>query len=244
MEEDESLEEMIAQIGRGLEAVIDTRTTDLEELQGLLVTSRLMLEQEAQRLRARHGADDPRVRRIVAGLDRQAEGVADAGDAASLSTRRPPATGAREGIVHGRVMDGAGRAVPGAVVRFVDGEGRALAATRRVEVDATGYFAATIDAALLERVQNEGGPFLVVESARGEVLSRSPEPVPLEIGHRLPVEVYLDAEATAVVRGRGSGPAGSGARTERPPEPSGEAAETVAPPPRATRPDQPPPEEE
>jgi hypothetical protein len=158
--------------------------------------NQFLLQREARRLERRLGADHPRAEALAKRLDRSRDVVRDLSAEAEIARIRVPTVGEKDVLVYGRVTDERLHGVGGLLVSFTDEAGKPQRAHGRSESDVTGAFSLSIAAAERGKApaETETPLFLGVFSPRGDLLHRTFDPVQLEPGARILVEIRLNAE--------------------------------------------------
>ena len=177
----------------------EQRGTLLESLRGVQLAARTLFQLEAERLRAKAGPDDPRVRDFAQRADGRLELIAALQVEGEIAGVRVPSVERHATLVHGRLVDADRRAVANTQVRLVDDK-RAEVPGAKVATDASGYYAIVLApeaaAALAGRTL-----FVSVGPDSARLVPASAQPITLTPAARVLQEVALNARELSRVRG-------------------------------------------
>jgi hypothetical protein len=174
----------------------DSRSETLDEVKELQIISRVLLQNEAERVEDKFGADHPRIRALRSSLEQNLINITEFTAATQLAAITVPKVDENQTLIHGRVIDEELRGVGGLFVSMEDEEGRTLTPLGRSETDASGYYALVIDPDALEKVSEAAreGVYLTVRTSKDEVVHREFNPLRIAEGARGIVEVVVKRE--------------------------------------------------
>lgn len=180
--------------------LIQTHRIDtIDRVRDVNLSTRALFQAEAARLAKKVGADDPRVRRFTAraaqGLDLNAALEVEA----QIARVRSPVVDRVDALIQGRVVDARGAGIAGADVRVVDANGNdtGLAVAK---TDASGYYAITVPAAVVEKLPAGQALRLEVAGDQGKVIPAAGGAFALAPGDRQLREVVLSTAELKRVR--------------------------------------------
>jgi hypothetical protein len=199
---------------RGFAGMSEERAAVLRELAEVQTVNQALLQREERRLRLRFGSEHPRTVALAERLDRNRDVLRRLSVSAEIAKIRLPIVGAEAVLVYGRVTDERLHGIGGLLVSLTDEAGKPLRQFGRTETDASGAFSLTFGAGEggVRAGKTETSVFLGVLSPRGQLFHRTLDPLQLEPGARILVEIRLNADDVAPPKLR---------RVERPPRAGG-----------------------
>jgi hypothetical protein len=206
---------LAASLERMLEEGDSTRVEGLAAFRTLQGAAQLLYQHEAIRLKARLGAEHPRVRDLELRMKVNPALLSAAASALGRTKAAEPAPVPDRAVVYGRVLDGKTRGLEGLTVAWEDDRGQPIRALGEVKTDATGRFIATLSAESLAKMPQDGA-WITVRNAGGALLHRESAPVKPSLGERAELSVALDRRGgsssstvvTRPARTESAGPAG------------------------------------
>ncbi len=128
-----------------VQAVFETLQEQRSALLGMVrdtqMTTRLLVIDEARRLRSTAAPDDPRSARYLNGADDIARRVAALDVEIQIANIRVPPVTQTETLLQGRVTDEASNAASQVTVTLVDDQGQPVPGVAPVQTDDSGYYA-------------------------------------------------------------------------------------------------------
>lgn len=184
----------------------DERTDLLEQFAAEHAERAKRLNSAATRLKARLGADDPRVATLTSAAAGAEQLQQSLRTTATRATRRPELK-RQQWMVYGNVVDPAGQPVAGVRVRVLDRDGKLSDRLGDATTDEFGDFAVVFsERAFFEQGDKRPDLFVVIEDAKGKVVFSSEENVLYEAGRAEYFAITL-SERPAVKPPKGKGPA-------------------------------------
>jgi len=183
----------VGELLAALAEVIGERPEGANILKDVQVIQHSLFQSEARRLGRKLGEDHPRTRQMQARVQANLDVVQEIEVALETGRIRVPEVEEDDVLIHGRVVDEKRRGLSGLTVSVEDRNGRPVSSVGRVDTDASGYYAFTVDpatAAKLAKAQREG-VFLAVRTDTGELVHRQSEPLRLAKGGRVILDVEL-----------------------------------------------------
>ena len=116
------------------------RSTLIDQVQTFALGARPLFQLEAARIKAKAGADDPRVQLLAQRADNQLELVGALQVESQIAAVRVPSIERDDTLIDGRLVDSNQRAVANTPVQLVDEKGQAVKGAT-VTTDASGYYA-------------------------------------------------------------------------------------------------------
>jgi hypothetical protein len=174
-----------------LDKAQDEQSAGWESVLAMQAATQILFQREALRVEARLGADDPRVRELKTRIQANAflfKGAEAAGSDALVRT--PPAV-SDAAVIHGRIVDDAGRGLDGLRVQWEDEKGQVLGILGQVQTDAAGSFTAALPAPAVLKLPPSGA-FLVVRNPAGALLHREAAPLQPVLGGKTAVSILLN----------------------------------------------------
>ncbi len=198
-------EEWLTGILGGLAPVTDEKLEPLQQVRELQAAYRVLLQNEAVRLKKAYGENDVRVLEMQNRLRRNLTLVEKIEVEDQIRQIHVKESGEKESLVHGRITDESSRGLVGFTVALTDQEGKDLA-IGEARVDATGYFAVSITEEQAIRLASEKTPiYLTVKDRKGEICERRPVSQAVGAGVRVSQIIILSrtrrAETIAESRG-------------------------------------------
>jgi hypothetical protein len=134
------------------EALQEQRGTLLDMTRGVQLSSRVLALQEARRIAAKVGADDPRVAAYAASSDAMLRRVAALEVETQIARIRVPVVTRAETLLQGRVTAPDARALAGVEVTLIDVTGAPVANIKPARTDDSGYYAFVLEPAQLDAI--------------------------------------------------------------------------------------------
>lgn len=187
-------ERVVEELSKVLDQLKSARVAALSEAGDLRAIMHTFLQHEARRIARKLGERHPRSQQLNALLKANLHIVN------TLIVEREtyqvvvPDVAEDAALVHGRVVDENGRGIAGLRVCLLDQGGQPISEAEPPATDTTGYYAITLDPALIDclREQLSKGAFLALFTGRGKLIYRDPKPLEITKGTRLVVGVSLN----------------------------------------------------
>ncbi|OQX17034.1 MAG: hypothetical protein BWK76_10845 [Desulfobulbaceae bacterium A2] len=161
---------------------------DIRQVQSMIA---VLYQHELQRLTGQGLDHETRRQRLEGQLRNSWQLVRSLKEASEKSGIRPEEAPAEGGRLHGRVTDKAKRGRQGLTVYGENENGNPLRAFGSAISDARGYFAILLSADTIEKYKKQA-VYLAVGGKMGKALHRQPQPLTLEAGMDLVVNIVLD----------------------------------------------------
>jgi hypothetical protein len=191
-----------AQLKSGLDDLMAGRLAALDSAVGVHAAFQSLLLNEALRLQAKFGPDDPRAKDFAVLAQANVERLQQLQVERQATGIQLPEVAADGGLIYGRVVDEDGLGIDRLVVYLVDAAGARINMNAST-TDATGFFAIALEPDALARINkaSANGVFVAVSTPRGRLLYSQTNPITLTSGMRLLLEIRLrrsDLTATPV----------------------------------------------
>jgi PASTA domain len=191
-----------AQLKSGLDDLTAGRLAALDNAVGVHAGLQSLVLNEALRLQAKFGPDDPRAKDIAVRAQANVEKLQQLQVERQATGIQLPEVADDGGLIYGRVVDEDDLGIDRLVVYLVDAAGVRININAST-TDATGFFAIVLDPDALARINkaSANGVFVAVSTPRGRLLYSQPNPITLTGGMRLLLEIRLrrsDLTATPV----------------------------------------------
>jgi Helix-hairpin-helix domain len=170
-----------------------SRMEVLNEVKELRIVGQVLLQNEAERIDKKFGADHPRTRSLRSSLEQNLNHISDLEVETEIARINIPEVGERQTLIHGRVTDEKFRGMEGFFVSMADENAKTLIPLGMSDTDVTGYYALVVDTGALEKVLEtvREGVFLTVRTRKDEIVHREFEPLTIAEGDRVTLDVIL-----------------------------------------------------
>ncbi|MEO7232693.1 MAG: hypothetical protein ABJA84_00735 [Polaromonas sp.] len=175
------------------ETLQEQRSVLVAMVREVQLTTRLLVIEEARRLRSDVDPADPRVSRYEIGSSAILRRVAALEVEAQIAGIRVPPVTKTDTLLQGRVTDEASRATAHVTVTLIDENGKPVANVPPVETDDSGYYAFVLQAAQTEAIGPDRKLTLQIGSSSGKLVPAAAVPVTLAPGKVVAAEMRLQA---------------------------------------------------
>jgi hypothetical protein len=169
----------------------DQRADLLAMVRDVQLASRLLALDEARRIQADVGTEDPRVARYTSGASAILQRSAALDVEVEIANIRVPTVTKTETLLQGRITDEAARATAHVTVTLVDEKGSPVPNVAPVETDDSGYYAFVLQAAQVEALGSTRTLTLQVGSESGKLVPSGIKPFTLSKGQMTVSEARL-----------------------------------------------------
>jgi hypothetical protein len=154
---DKYLEQARAQAQKTLDDADLFRVESYEQLHRVQLAKQQVLAKQKQRLAAKLGAENPRVKKIDAQITLRAQVIRGVQLERQRAATEQPAIDPKDWIMHGYVKDEAGKALAGVHVMLADQAGKLIKPLGEAATDRQGYFRLIVDdiGAVLKKLGGE-----------------------------------------------------------------------------------------
>jgi hypothetical protein len=182
-----------AQLKSGLDNLMAGRLTALDNAVGVHTALQSLLLNEAQRVQARFGAEDPRAKEIANRAQANIQRLQQLEIERQVTGIRLPEVASDGGLIYGRVVDQDGLGIDRLIVNLMDASGARINTTAST-TDGVGFFAIVLGSDALARISkaSPNGVSVTVSTPRGRLISTQPNPVTPTAGVRLLLEIQLN----------------------------------------------------
>lgn len=187
-------------IADGVDSLEKEQGALLESIREVQSIHSVLIQYEIERLEDLYGQDHLLVMEMQENLGRKSDVLARLGIEAERLTMKPPRTGEKDALIHGRVTDAMARGRGGLFVALTDREGNRLEAGE-VETEPSGYYSIVVDPERIGKIVGRNKEIcLTVMNRKGEVCYRRPLPSELKEGAEIVEDIVLSF--AEVYRGR------------------------------------------
>lgn len=176
------------------------RTTLIDHVRTLGLAARPLFQLEAERLKAKAGADDPRVQALAQRADNQLELIAALQVEGQIAAVRVPSVERDDTLIDGRLVDANQRAVANTQVQLVDEKGQAVTGAT-VTTDASGYYSIVLTPQAATALKDRK-LFVAIGTGAAAKVPAAAQPFSVVPGGRVLQQVGLNAGELANVGAR------------------------------------------
>lgn len=175
------------------EALQDQRDDLLGMVLDAQLASRLLIAEEARRLRSDVNPDDPRVKHYANASTNILQRVAALEVEVQIAKIRVPPVTKTETLLQGRLTDEASKAAAHVQVTLIDEAGAPLAGVAPATTDASGYYAFILQPAQVDAIGANRKLTLQIGSENGKLVPQGSKPFSLTAGQMTAHETRLQA---------------------------------------------------
>ncbi|MBC7701443.1 carboxypeptidase-like regulatory domain-containing protein [Aquabacterium sp.] len=175
------------------ETLQDQRSDLLGMVRDAQLASRLLVVEEAHRLRTGVNPDDPRVKRYANASTNILQRVAALEVEVQIANIRVPTVTKTETLLQGRITDEASKAAAHVQVTLIDEAGAPVAGVAPVETDASGYYAFILQPAQVDAIGANQKLTLQLGRDSGKLVPMGTKPFSLTTGQVAAHETRLQA---------------------------------------------------
>ncbi|MBN1569755.1 MAG: carboxypeptidase regulatory-like domain-containing protein [Acidobacteria bacterium] len=166
--------EWLTGILENLAPVADEKLEPLQQIRELQASYRVLLQNEAERLKKAYGENDSRVLEMQHRLRRNLAFLEKIEVEDQIRQIQVKEYGEKESLIQGRLVDESSSGLAGYTIELTDESGKAIGVAEAT-VDATGYFAAVISEEQADRLATAKIPiYMTIKNKKGEVCERRP----------------------------------------------------------------------
>ena len=177
------------------------RSTLIDQVQTFALGARPLFQLEAARIKAKAGADDPRVQLLAQRADNQLELVGALQVESQIAAVRVPSIERDDTLIDGRLVDSNQRAVANTAVQLVDEKNQPVAGAT-VTTDASGYYAIVLTPEAATALKDKK-LFVAVGTGADAKVPKASQPISVVPGGRVLQQVDLQpGEIARVATGR------------------------------------------
>ena len=180
-----------------LQGAFETLQVQRSDLLGMVLdaqlASRLLVVEEARRLRSDVNPDDPRVKQYTNTSTNMLQRVAALEVEIQIANIRVPPVTKTETLLQGRITDEASKAAAHVQVTLIDEAGAPVAGVAPATTDASGYYAFILKPAQLDAIGANRKLTLQIGSDSGKLVPQGTKPFSLTAGQMTTSEIRLHA---------------------------------------------------
>lgn len=173
------------------------RTTLIDQVRTFALTARPLFQLEAERLKAKLGADDPRVQALARRADNQFDLIAALQVEGQIAAVRVPSIERDDTLIDGRLVDANQRAVANTRVQLVDEKGQAVTGAT-VTTDVSGYYSIVLTPQTAAALKDKK-LFVAVGTGTAAKVPAAAQPISVVPGGRVLQQTGLNAGELANV---------------------------------------------
>ncbi|MDO9006128.1 MAG: carboxypeptidase-like regulatory domain-containing protein [Aquabacterium sp.] len=180
-----------------LQGAFETLQDQRSDLLGMVLdaqlASRLLIAEEARRLRSDVNPDDPRVKHYANASKSMLQRVAALEVEVQIANIRVPPVTKTETLLQGRITDESSKAAAQVQVTLIDEAGKPVAGVAPATTDASGYYAFILQPAQVDAIGANRKLTLQIGSENGKLVPQGSKPFSLNAGQMTAHETKLQA---------------------------------------------------